>query len=67
LAYRTIFLDTCADLRRVFNLYEDSRSLLVEIVCIGGGAGAEVVGAAAAMKDWPKWAGKVGVAEDQAY
>ena len=62
LAYRTIFLDTCPDVRRVFNLYEESSSLPVEIVCIGGGAGAEVVGAAAAMKDLAQesWKGRGG-------
>lgn len=62
LAYRTIFLDTCMDVRRIFNLCKESSSLPMEIVCIGGGAGAEVVGAAAAMRDLAqeRWKGQGG-------
>lgn len=62
LAYRTIFLDTCMDVRRIFNVCEESGGLPMEIACIGGGAGAEVVGAAAAMKDLAqeRWKDRVG-------
>ncbi|KAL7272706.1 hypothetical protein RUND412_004470 [Rhizina undulata] len=64
LCYREVFLETCDEVREVFDLQRkvqrkgkgvtaesgNVEDLTTEIVCIGGGAGAEVVAAAAAIK-----------------
>ncbi|KAH0611173.1 uncharacterized protein H6S33_011600 [Morchella sextelata] len=47
LCYREVFLELSPALRKVFELKGEEK---VEIVCIGGGAGAEVVAVAAAVK-----------------
>ncbi|KAI5811397.1 hypothetical protein DFH27DRAFT_620622, partial [Peziza echinospora] len=52
LAYRTIFLETCDELRGIFDV-EKMGAGRTEVVSIGGGAGAEVVAAAAAQKVEP--------------
>lgn len=49
LAYREVFLEICPEVRDVFDLNE-KRNEPVEMVCIGGGAGAEVVAAAAVVR-----------------
>ena len=54
LAYKTIFLDTCKEIRGVFGVDEEGCSQNAQVVCIGGGAGAEVVGIAAAVKELTK-------------
>ncbi|KAF8457447.1 hypothetical protein BGX38DRAFT_1086158 [Terfezia claveryi] len=51
LAYKRIFLDTCNDIRRVFDVGEVGYNKNSQVVCIGGGAGAEVVGIAAVQKE----------------
>ncbi|KAH8145881.1 uncharacterized protein LAJ45_10023 [Morchella importuna] len=55
LCYREVFLELSPALRRVFELKgEGEEGERVEIVCIGGGAGAEVVAVAAAVKSLMK-------------
>lgn len=49
LAYREVFLEICPEIRSVFDL-NTRREEPVEVVCIGGGAGAEVVAIAAVVK-----------------
>lgn len=53
LCYREVFLELSPALRRVFEL-KGEEGERVEIVCIGGGAGAEVVAVAAAVKSLMK-------------
>lgn len=49
LAYREVFLEICQEVRDVFDL-NAKRAGPVEVVCIGGGAGAEAVAIAAVVK-----------------
>ena len=52
LAYRKIFLETCEEVTRVFDVNSNgANDSPAEVVCIGGGAGAEVVGIAATVKE----------------
>jgi len=48
LCYRSVFLELCEELKEVFDVAQ--REETTEIVCFGGGAGAELVAAAAAVK-----------------
>jgi len=59
LAYKRIFLDTCKEIRKVLYVEEEGYSKNAQIVCIGGGAGAEVVGIAAAVKELTQWGGAI--------
>lgn len=49
LAYREVFLEICQEVRDVFDL-NAKRTEPVEVVCIGGGAGAEAVAIAAVVR-----------------
>jgi 25S rRNA (uracil2843-N3)-methyltransferase len=49
LAYRSVFLSLCEELTEVFDI-SATPGRKTEVVCMGGGAGAELVGVAAALK-----------------
>jgi 25S rRNA (uracil2843-N3)-methyltransferase len=49
LAYRSVFLSLCEELTEVFDV-ATTPGQKTEVVCMGGGAGAELVGTAAAVK-----------------
>ena len=49
LAYRNVFLELCDEVKEVFQI-AGRPGTTTEIVCMGGGAGAELVGTAAALK-----------------
>lgn len=49
LAYREVFLEICQEVRDLFDL-NIKRAKPVEVVCIGGGAGAEVIAIAAVVR-----------------
>lgn len=59
LAYKRIFLDTCKEVRGVFDVEEEGNSKNAQVVCIGGGAGAEVVGIAAVVKELARGSGTI--------
>lgn len=51
LAYKRILLDTCEAVRSIFDVGKRDPNKTTEVVCIGGGAGAEVVAIAAAVRE----------------
>jgi 25S rRNA (uracil2843-N3)-methyltransferase len=64
LCYRSVFLGLCEELMAVFDV-ANYAGQVVEVVCMGGGAGAELVGTAAAVKTLLKKPTPRGVAEEE--